>query len=50
MFSHSDMSKQGALKILNYFAQLNILKSRINSRNEKIFILNDDFLTYEYKF
>lgn len=50
MFSHSDMSKQGALKILNYFARINILKSRINSRNEKIFILNDDFLTYEYKF
>ncbi len=49
-FSHSSMSKQGALKILNYFLKLNILKSKINSRNEKIFIVNDLYITYEYKY
>lgn len=48
MFSHSDMTKQGALKILNYFHKLNILKSKTNSRNEKVFILNDYYITYEY--
>lgn len=46
-FANLDITKQGALKILNRFLKLNLLKSRTNSRNEKIFIFNDDYLFYE---
>lgn len=49
-FSHLDITKQGALKILNKFFGLNILKFRINSRKEKIFILNDDVIKYSLKY
>ena len=49
-FSHLDITKQGALKILNKFLGLNILKFRINSRKEKIFILNDDVIKYSLKY
>lgn len=46
-FANLDITKQGALKILNHFLKLNLLNSRTNSRNEKIFIFNDDYLFYE---
>ncbi len=49
-FCHLDITKQGALKILNKFLGLNILKFRINSRKEKIFILNDDVIKYSLKY
>ena len=45
-FCNLDISKQGALKILNNLLKLNLLKSKINSKNEKIFILNEDVLKY----
>ena len=48
-FANLDITKQGALKILNHFLKLNLLNSRTNSRNEKIFIFNDDFLFYEMR-
>lgn len=46
-FCGLDITKQGALKILNNFVKHQILQSRINSKNEKIFIMNEDFLKYE---
>lgn len=46
-FCNLDISKQGALKILNNFLKLQLLNSKINSRNEKIFILNEDIMRYE---
>ena len=44
-----DITKQGALKILNKFEKRDFLKSKINSKNEKVFILNDSILKYEIK-
>lgn len=49
-FCHLDITKQGALKILNKFFGLNILKSKISSSKEKIFILNDDVIKYSLKY
>ncbi len=46
-FCGIDISKQGALKILNNFLNLNILVSRINSKNEKIFKLNENLIFFE---
>ena len=45
-FCNLDISKQGALKILNKLQDFNILVSRINSKNEKIFMINDDMILY----
>lgn len=45
-FSNLDITKQGALKILNKFLELNILLSKINSKNEKIFILNNSYIEF----
>lgn len=49
-FSNLDITKQGALKILNKFLGMNILNSKINSSKEKIFILNDDVIKYDLKY
>ncbi len=46
-FSNINITKQGALKILNNFLGLNILKARINNRNEKIFILNEEIIKFK---
>lgn len=45
-FSNLDITKQGAFKILNKFLKLDILLSKINSKNEKIFILNDSYIEF----
>lgn len=42
-----DITKQGALKILNKFEKYNILKSIYNSRNQKMFYINNDYLKYK---
>ena len=44
-----DMTKQGALKILNKFEKNGFLLSKINSKNEKIFILDESILKYEIR-
>lgn len=46
-FCNLDITKQGALKILNNFLNLKMLKSKLNSKREKIFILNEDMIKYE---
>ena len=48
-FEGLDITKQGALKILNKFEQRGFLSSKINSKNEKIFILDESILKYELK-
>ncbi len=48
-FCNLDISKQGALKILNRFLSQGILISKINSKNEKVFKINDDFIEFEYR-
>ncbi len=48
-FAGLDITKQGALKILNNFLKLEILESKINSKNEKVFKIADDMIHYEYK-
>lgn len=45
-FSNINITKQGALKILNYFLSLDLLISKTNKRNEKIFKMNEDKLLY----
>ena len=48
-FEALDITKQGALKILNKFVEFNFLNTRMNSKNEKIFCLNEDILKYDLK-
>ena len=48
-FERLDITKQGALKILNKFENKGFLKSKINSKNEKVFILDESILKYEIK-
>lgn len=48
-FEGLDITKQGALKILNKFEKRGFLLSKINSKNEKIFILNESILKFEMK-
>ena len=48
-FEGLDITKQGALKILNKFEKRGFLLSKINSKNEKIFILNESIIKYEFK-
>lgn len=48
-FEGLNITKQGALKILNKFENRNFLLSKINSRNEKIFTLNKNILKFEIK-
>lgn len=47
-FCNIEITKQGALKILNKFLSLGLLKSKTNNRNEKIFVLNDKVIKYEF--
>lgn len=44
----SDMTKQGALKILNKFTDYGILNKSKNRRNETIFKMNQNMITYKY--
>lgn len=44
-----DITKQGALKILNKFESFGFLETKINSKKEKIFKLNESILKYESK-
>ncbi len=44
-----DITKQGALKILNKLENYKILKSIINNKNQKMFYLNKDYIKYEIK-
>ena len=48
-FEGLDITKQGALKILNKFEKRGFLLSKINSKNEKIFILDEYILKYEIR-
>lgn len=48
-FEGLDITKQGALKILNKFEKRGFLLSKINSKNEKIFILDESILKYEIR-
>jgi len=43
-----NMSKQGAMKILNNLASHGIITSMINRKKERIFKLNQDFIFYKY--
>ena len=47
-FCKLDITKQGALKILNKLMKFEILISRTNSKNEKIFLINDDIILYKF--
>ncbi len=44
----SDMTKQGALKILNKLSEYSVLDKAKNKRNETIFKLKDGIITYKY--
>lgn len=48
-FEGLDITKQGALKILNKFENKGLLLSKINQKGEKIFTLNDSVLKYEIR-
>lgn len=48
-FCNLDITKQGALKILNHFLNLNLLISKLNSKREKIFMVNENMIQYELK-
>lgn len=47
-FCKIDISKQGALKILNKLLSYGILISKTNSKNEKIFMVNDHMIMYQF--
>lgn len=46
-FANLDITKQGALKILNKFLDLKILISKTNSKNEKVFRINKDLIKFK---
>lgn len=46
-FANLSITKQGALKILNHFLKLNLLLTKTNSKNEKVFLFNDEYLFFE---
>lgn len=46
-FCNLNITKQGAFKILNHFLDLKLLKSKFNSKKEKIFILDEDKIQYD---
>ena len=48
-FESVDITKQGALKILNKFVSRNFLITKTNKKKEKVFMLNDNILKYEVK-
>ena len=47
IFFKLDITKQEALKALNKLLDYGLLVSRINSKNEKIFMLNDEKIMYK---
>ena len=47
-FCKIDITKQGALKILNKFLNYGLLVSRNNSKNEKIFMINEEKILYKF--
>ena len=47
-FCGLDITKQGALKILNKLLGYNLLIYKINSKNEKVFKLNDKMIEFKY--
>lgn len=49
-FCNIDITKQGAIKILNNFLSLNILISKLNSKREIIFMINEDMIKYELNY
>ena len=48
-YIHSAMSKVGALKILNGFAEYGILIKDVNKRKEAIYKVNSEVLTYKFQ-
>ena len=46
-FANLSITKQGALKVLNNFLKMNLLITKTNSKKEKIFSFNDEYLFYE---
>ncbi len=42
-----NITKQGALKILNAFCDLGLLASKINKKKEKVFLVNDEIISYK---
>ena len=47
-YTGSNMTKQGALKVLNKFTDYGILDKSKNRKNETIFKLNPNMITYKY--
>lgn len=47
-YIHSQITKQGAIKILDNLTHYEILKKSKNKRNEVIYKFNPDFITYQY--
>lgn len=47
-YTHSSMSKVGALKILNNFANYGILEKATNKKKESIFKVNKDMIIYKF--
>lgn len=47
-FCKIDITKQGALKILNKLLNYELLVSRNNSKNEKIFMINEEKILYKF--
>ena len=47
-YINTNMSRQGALKILNNLYKYEILKKTTNKKGDIIFKFNQDFITYKY--
>ena len=47
-YSHTKMTKQGAMKILDHLASYNILEKSKNRKGEAIFKFNPAFITYKF--
>lgn len=48
-YINNTMSKQAGLKILNHLNEYGILEKRKNKRNEVIYRVSQDFITYKFK-
>ncbi len=48
-YIHSTMSKAGGLKILNGFAEFDILIKDVNKKKENIYKVNPEILTYKFQ-
>ena len=47
-YIHAQMTKQGAMKILDNLVGYNILQKSKNKKGEAIFKFNPDFITYKF--